>query len=148
MPQTCEDCGTKQPSFGHLADGKMRWCGGCAKSSAHEGAVSLQQRKKCEDCGTKVRTPSFGHLADGKKRWCGGCAQSHEGAVSLRRGVELVLGVATEARRVLPAEEEFLVGVDATMAAAVALHRYWDAAVNPYPPGRMADAGALAEARR
>ena len=51
MPLTCEDCGTKQPKFGHLADGKKRWCGACAKSSAHEGVVSLQQRKKCEDCG-------------------------------------------------------------------------------------------------
>ena len=53
MPLTCEDCGTKVPSFGHLADGKKRWCGTCAQS--HEGVVSLQQQKKCEDCGTKQR---------------------------------------------------------------------------------------------
>jgi hypothetical protein len=38
MPLTCEDCGTKQPSFGHLEDGKKRWCSGCAKSS-HEATV-------------------------------------------------------------------------------------------------------------
>ena len=68
--------------------------------------------------------------------------------VVVRRGVELVLGVATEARRVLPAEEEFLVGVDATMVATTTMHHYWDATVNPYPPGRMADASALVEARR
>ena len=78
MPLTCEDCGTKVPSFGHLEDGKKRWCGGCAKSSAHEGVVSLQQQKMCVDCGTKQ--PKFGHLADGKKRWCGTCAQSHDRA--------------------------------------------------------------------
>ena len=75
----CEDCQLKRPSFGLLAEGKSRWCAGCAKG--HAGAVDLAN-KKCEGC--QLKRSSFGLLAEGKKRrWCAGCAKGHAGAVDL-----------------------------------------------------------------
>ena len=72
----CEECELKQPSFGLPAEGKTRWCGGCAKG--HAGAVNVAS-KKCEGCGLKQ--PSFGLPAEGKRlRWCAGCATAHKGA--------------------------------------------------------------------
>jgi hypothetical protein len=68
----------KQPTFGLPAEGKKRWCGGCAK--AHAGAVDVHS-KKCEGCGLKK--PIFGLPAEEKKRWCSGCAQGHAGAEDL-----------------------------------------------------------------
>ena len=38
----CEDCQLKQPSFGLPAEGKKRWCSGCAKG--HAGAVDVETR--------------------------------------------------------------------------------------------------------
>ena len=35
----CEDCQLKQPSFGLPAEGRTRWCSGCAK--AHAGAEDV-----------------------------------------------------------------------------------------------------------
>jgi hypothetical protein len=35
----CEDCGLKRQNFGLPAEGKRRWCGGCAK--AHAGSANL-----------------------------------------------------------------------------------------------------------
>ena len=61
----CEDCSMKQPSFGLPAEGKVRWCGGCAK--AHAGVVNVNARnKKCEDCSLKQST--FGIPVEGKKK--------------------------------------------------------------------------------
>jgi hypothetical protein len=70
----CEECGLKQPNFGLLAEGRRRWCSGCAKP--HAAAVDLTNRR-CEDCQTKVAT--CGLLVDGKKdkRWCSGCVKAH-----------------------------------------------------------------------
>ena len=68
-------------NFGLLAEGKRRWCGGCAK--AHAGAVDVSS-KKCEDC--ELSQPNFGLPAEGTTRWCGGCAAGHDGAV--RRGAK------------------------------------------------------------
>jgi hypothetical protein len=79
----CEGCGLKQPSFGLPAEGKKRWCGGCAKG--HKGAVNVGS-KKCEGCGLKQ--PSFGLPSEGKMRWCGGCAKGHKGAVRAGRRCE------------------------------------------------------------
>jgi hypothetical protein len=77
----CEDCKVKQPKFGLPAEGKSRWCSGCAKR--HEGAVNIAN-KKCEGCGLKQ--PSFGLSSDGgKTRWCSGCAKGHQGVASRRR---------------------------------------------------------------
>ena len=45
MPRMCEGCGLKRPTYGLPAEGRQRWCAGCA--AAHGGAVSLQQQKKC-----------------------------------------------------------------------------------------------------
>jgi hypothetical protein len=39
----CEDCQLKVPSFGLPAEGKKRWCSGCAK--AHAGAVAADSWK-------------------------------------------------------------------------------------------------------
>ena len=77
----CEDCKLKQLSFGLPAEGKARWCAGCARG--HDGALNLRLRgKRCEDCALKY--PSFGQPAEGKARWCAGCAYDHDGAISLR----------------------------------------------------------------
>jgi hypothetical protein len=46
----CEGCKLKQPSFGLPAEGKARWCGGCAKE--HAGAEDVKNRK-CEGCRLK-----------------------------------------------------------------------------------------------
>ena len=61
-----------------MADGKKRWCAGCAK--AHAGAVNVS-KKKCEGC--QLKQPNFGLPAEGKKRWCAGCAKGHVGAVNV-----------------------------------------------------------------
>ena len=34
QPRLCEDCGLKKPNFGLPAEGKKRWCAGCAKGHA------------------------------------------------------------------------------------------------------------------
>jgi hypothetical protein len=47
VTKKCEECQLKQPSFGLLAEGKTRWCSGCAKG--HVGAVDVVT-KKCEEC--------------------------------------------------------------------------------------------------
>jgi hypothetical protein len=67
-------------NFGLPAEGKKRWCGGCAKGHAGAGDVA---NKKCEDCGLKQ--PNFGLPAEGKTRWCGGCAKGHAGAVDVAK---------------------------------------------------------------
>jgi hypothetical protein len=64
--------------YGLPAEGKKRWCSGCAKG--HAGAVDISH-KKCEDCKVKYRT--FGLPAEGKNRWCSGCAKGHAGAVDV-----------------------------------------------------------------
>ena len=69
----CEGCQLKQPNFGLPAEGKVRWCSGCAKG--HAGAVDLNHKntKKCEGCGLK--DPSLSLPSEGKKRrWCTDCA--------------------------------------------------------------------------
>ena len=53
----------KQSTFGLPAEGKKRWCAGCAK--AHVGAVDVKN-KKCEGCGVKRST--FGLPTEGKNR--------------------------------------------------------------------------------
>jgi hypothetical protein len=71
-------------SLGFPAQGKARWCTGCAK--AHTGAVNVVN-KKCEDCQLKL--PSFGLPSEGtsvrdrKVRWCSGCSKGHVGAENL-----------------------------------------------------------------
>jgi hypothetical protein len=65
----CEGCGLKVARLGLPAEGKKRWCSGCAK--AHAGAVDVVS-KKCEGCGLK--TANYGLLSEGKRRrWCLGC---------------------------------------------------------------------------
>ena len=50
VSRSCEDCELKVPSFGLPAEGKRRWCSGCAKG--HAGAVRRQSmnNKMCEGC--------------------------------------------------------------------------------------------------
>ena len=79
----CEGCGLKRSNFGLPAEGKKRWCSGCAK--AHVGVVDLNT-KKCEGCG--LTRPKFGLPAEGKKRWCAGCAKGHAGAVDVNKKCE------------------------------------------------------------
>jgi hypothetical protein len=74
----CEGCQLKQPAFGLPAEGKARWCSGCAKG--HAGAMDATS-KKCEGCGLK--RSSYGLPSEGKTRWCAGCAKAHAGAESL-----------------------------------------------------------------
>ena len=40
----CESCELKRPCFGLPAEGKYRWCAGCAK--AHTGAEDLMNMKR------------------------------------------------------------------------------------------------------
>ena len=49
----CEGCGLKAPSFGLPAEGKKRWCVGCAKR--HAGAVNVDGRT-CEHCQLQLFT--------------------------------------------------------------------------------------------
>ena len=57
----CEACGLKFPIFGLPADGKARWCSGCA--TAHKGAENVVS-KKCE--GYQLKTlAGFGLPAGG-----------------------------------------------------------------------------------
>jgi hypothetical protein len=67
---------SQKSSLGLPAEGKKRWCAGCA--TGHAGAVNVGSNK-CEDC--RLKQPNFGLPSDGKKRWCGGCARAHAGAV-------------------------------------------------------------------
>jgi hypothetical protein len=68
----CEDCRLTIPNFGVPAEGKARWCSGCAK--AHTGAVDIRH-PKCESCGLKEAR--LGLPSEPKKRrWCGDCAQA------------------------------------------------------------------------
>jgi hypothetical protein len=64
VTKKCEDCDLVAASFGRLAEGKKRWCFGCAK--AHKGAVNVVS-KKCEDC--QLKQPCYRRPADGNK-WC------------------------------------------------------------------------------
>ena len=66
------------PSFGLPAEGRRRWCGGCAKT--HAGARDITSRL-CEDCA--LRRPSLKLPSDKRARWCGGCAKAHAGAQNL-----------------------------------------------------------------
>ena len=70
----CEGCQLKVPSFGLPAEGKARWCSGCAK--AHVGAADIMN-KKCEGC--QLKAPHFGLPAEGKAWWSGGCAKATRG---------------------------------------------------------------------
>jgi hypothetical protein len=47
----CEDCQLKRPTFGLPAEGKVRWCFGCAK--AHTGAADVSSSS-----GTELGMPS------------------------------------------------------------------------------------------
>jgi hypothetical protein len=76
----CEDCFSKDPSFGSREDRKRRWCQSCAEN--HPGAILLKKRTPCEDCLEK--DPSFGLVIDRRRRWCYGCAIHHAGAVCLK----------------------------------------------------------------
>ena len=70
VTRKCESCQVKQPNYGMPAEGKARWCAGCAK--AYTGAVDVKH-PKCEGCGLKE--PSLCLPADGRKRrWCADCA--------------------------------------------------------------------------
>ena len=84
MPKMCEGCGLKVPSYGLPAEGRKRWCAGCAAAEG-SGAVSLKQEKMCEGCGLKQ--PSYGLPGERRKRWCAGCAAAEGSeAVILQRG--------------------------------------------------------------
>jgi hypothetical protein len=90
-----EGCSLKQPKFGLPAEGKKRWCSGCAK--AHAGAVDVVS-KKSEGYGLK--RPNFGLPAKGKKRWCAGCAKRHTpGVVAVAPGPTRVSGHTGHAKR-------------------------------------------------
>jgi hypothetical protein len=94
LNKKCEDCGLNAAYFGLPSDrgrsgplasslglpaeGKKRWCTGCAKG--HKGAASFINT--CEDCFHKFAI--FGLPSDGKKRWRGGCGKRHAGAVNIK----------------------------------------------------------------
>ena len=44
VTKKCEGCGLKQPHFGLPAEGKKRWCAGCAKRHT-PGVVGVAKRK-------------------------------------------------------------------------------------------------------
>jgi hypothetical protein len=68
----CEDCELKLPTFGLPAEGKKRWCSGCAK--AHAGAVDVGNTK-CEGCLLKRARIWVPSPSDGRKRpLCTDCA--------------------------------------------------------------------------
>ena len=48
--QVCETCKVKRNNYGLPAEGKRRWCRGCAL--AHPGAMNLGAYM-CEDCNAK-----------------------------------------------------------------------------------------------
>ena len=77
---TCEDCHTKDPSFGMPDERKRRWCNTCGKY--HPGAILLKKRSLCEDCLEKDK--SHGLEIDRKRRWCYGCALHHPGAIKIK----------------------------------------------------------------
>ena len=95
----CEDCATKNATYGLLSDGVMRWCHACAKvDGKHPGACNLRT-KRCEDCSgvgavygdalaseaghSCVTVPLSWSAAEKRKRWCKPCAAAHEGAILL-----------------------------------------------------------------
>jgi hypothetical protein len=55
----CEDCQLKAPSFGLPAEGKARWCGGCAK--AHTGAVDvvIERKRWCDGVCMQCANPAI-----------------------------------------------------------------------------------------
>ena len=76
-------CSFFKPSYGLPAEGWRRWCSGCVAAEGN-GAVLLQQQKKCEGCGLKV--PKYGLPAERRRRWCSGCvAAEGNGAVLLQQ---------------------------------------------------------------
>ena len=68
MPTICESCGLKHAHYGLPAEGRRRWCAGCAAAGG-SGAVSMQIRPMCEGCGTKRQI--WHQPREWKKRWCG-----------------------------------------------------------------------------
>ena len=54
MPKRCEDCALKVPNFGLPAEGRKRWCGGCAK--AHAGVRIQGSNKRRHSAGALVTT--------------------------------------------------------------------------------------------
>ena len=52
----CKNCGLKQASFALPAEGKTRWCGGCAK------AVNVSDKKRA---GCEGDTAAMGHTLPG-----------------------------------------------------------------------------------
>ena len=82
-----------------LADGKVRWCSGCAQG--HVGAMNITH-KKCEGCRKR---PTFALPAEGKERWCAGCAKRHVGAVDVVHTNCEVCG-KKQARHALPSDEK------------------------------------------
>jgi hypothetical protein len=46
--RTCEDCVPKAPTFGLVAEGKKRWCAGCAKRHM-PGSVDVAKRKAADE---------------------------------------------------------------------------------------------------
>ena len=43
----CEDCALKRPCFGMAAEGRVRWCGGCAKAHGRVQATALNTTTLC-----------------------------------------------------------------------------------------------------
>ena len=43
MSKRCEDCALKRPNFGLPAEGKRRWCAGCARG--HTGAINVRTKR-------------------------------------------------------------------------------------------------------
>ena len=65
----CEECQLKQPSFSLPAEGRTRWCGGCAKG--HVGAVNIRKQKA--------------GVAAERKRKAEGARMAREGEVKARK---------------------------------------------------------------
>jgi hypothetical protein len=124
----CEGCGLKQPAYGLPAEGKRRWCAGCAK--AHAGAVDVKS-KKCEGCGLKQ--PVFGLPAEGKRRWCAGCAKAHAGAVDAKSKKCEGCGLKQPAYG-LPAEGKIRWCAGCAKAHAGAVDAKTKKPYPPYPP--------------
>jgi hypothetical protein len=57
VSKQCEDCQLKAPSFALLAEGKARWCPGCAK--AHVGAVDVSNKKTLRARSMQTSTQSL-----------------------------------------------------------------------------------------
>ena len=84
MPMMCEDCRLKRATYGLPAEGRRRWCAGCAAAEGRRAVRLDKQNKMCEGCGSK--RPSYGLPAERKARWCVGCAAAEgRGAVRLQQ---------------------------------------------------------------